>query len=131
MATVPHTLLNYNYWQDMDKNIRISDHFAAKYVESNYQYQCYLRCLAGWGLDAKLLAAQPDPAVWGIASLTAEEQAFLRENYWTAKEFEHYPVVGLGYEQVGRYLAWKTNMRAISRRRRTVQRFWHELRTRQ
>ncbi|MBI1224304.1 MAG: hypothetical protein GC192_03620 [Bacteroidetes bacterium] len=110
MAYVPHTLLNYDYWRDQEKKIRISDHYAAQYVESNFQYQWYLRCLKAWGQDSLFELAQPDPAVWEVKGLTEVQQAYLKENYWTAAEFEHYPVVGLDFEQVRLYLWWKTDM---------------------
>ncbi|GEM_PF-2704943 len=110
MAYIPKTLLNYDYWRDRDQNIRIKDHYAAQYVESNYQYQWYLHCLEAWGLDSLFQLAQPDPTVWEIPQLAPEEQAYLKAKYWTSKEFEHYPVVGLDFEQVRAYLGWKTDM---------------------
>jgi hypothetical protein len=110
MAYVPKTFLNYDYWRDRDQNIVISGHFAAQYVESNYQYQWYLRCLKAWGQDSLLQLAQPDPSVWQNPNLTPAEKAYLKANYWTTEEFQHYPVVGLDYEQVRAYLHWKTNM---------------------
>lgn len=110
MAYVPNTLLNYDYWADQDKNIRISDHYAAQYLESNFQYQWYLRCLKAWGQDSLWQLAQPNPAVWEVKGLTEAQKTYLKENYWTAAEFEHYPVVGLDFEQVRLYLGWKTDM---------------------
>jgi hypothetical protein len=110
MAYVPNTLLNYDYWRDRDQNIRISDHYAARYVESNLQYRYYLDYLKAWGLEKHWQFAQPDPSIWDMPNLTLNEQAYLKENFWTAKEFQHYPVVGLDYEQVRAYLHWKTCM---------------------
>lgn len=110
MDYVPKTRLNYDYWQDQDKNIYIRDHYSATYLESNYQYQYYLRCLKAWGLDSLWQLAQPDPAVWETVVLTPTERVYLKEHYWTAAEFEHYPVVGLDYNQVRDYFYWKTNM---------------------
>lgn len=110
MAYVPNTLLNYDYWRDRDKNTIVSAHFASKYIESNYQYQWYLRYLKAWGLEKHWQFAQPNPSVWELPNLTFDEQAYLKEYYWTTVEFEHYPVVGLDVEQIRAYLHWKTCM---------------------
>lgn len=107
---VPKTLLNYDYWRDQDKNIGIRDHFASTYLESNHQYQHYLRCLQDWEQDSLWQRAQPDPAVWDVKGLDEQEKAYLKAHYWTDKAFEHYPVVGLSFDQIRQYLFWKTNM---------------------
>ncbi len=110
MVYVPKTKLNYDYWEDKPKARTHAAFYASQYVESNYQYQCYLKCLAAWGLDSQLVAAQPDPTVWKLPGLTADEQAILANEYCTSKEFEHYPVVGLNFTQIVSYLEWKTDM---------------------
>ncbi len=84
--------------------------YASQYVESNFQYSWYLKCLKAWGQTEALNAAQPNLDIWDIPTLTEEEQAYLKAHYWSSEEFEHYPVVGLNPAQVNAYLEWKTDM---------------------
>ncbi len=110
MVRTPKATLDHDYLRDKDTNITVSSHYAAKYVESNYQYRQYLNYLIENKKDSLLAIAQPNTEIWKDTKLKNHEKEYLKQHYWVDKIFDGYPVLGLDYYQIDNYLRWKTKI---------------------
>ena len=111
MHHFPYSSLDRNFYKKNKKSkYYIASFFAAPYVESNFQYRQYLNFLEINNYDSLLVLAKPNKDIWDKLKLTEQENKFLKENYWSNKSFDDYPVFGLNYFQISSYLYWKTNL---------------------
>lgn len=109
MQYVEKTIVHF---EDNNKTFTntVYKHFTAPYAESNLQYQEYLDFLKNNQLDSLFLKAQPNKNIWESIDLSEKDKKYLMNNYWTSKEFQHYPILGLSFEQIHYYLKWKTEL---------------------
>ncbi|MEO1258075.1 MAG: hypothetical protein AAFZ15_04735 [Bacteroidota bacterium] len=111
MQYFPFSTVDRNFYKKNKKSeYAISSFYAAPYVESNSQYRQYLLFLKSTNQDSLLNLAMPNKHIWDELKLTKEEKSYLKENYWVNDFFDDYPVLGLNYSQINRYLYWKTNL---------------------
>lgn len=85
----------------------IQDFLLSQYVESNFQYSVFLEDLKNTNYRA-YLRALPDTTFWNQFDLDPKQVAFLKEHYWSGREFASYPILGLDYCQIREYYIWKT-----------------------
>ena len=60
-------------------------------------------------LNTYIVSVYPDTTCWVNDFPNADNEMYLRY-YWSRKEYEDYPVVGVTWEQANAYCAWRTEM---------------------
>jgi len=110
MLELSKTNLDRNYVENTEARITVSSHYVAEYLESNFQYNKYLEFLIENNLELEYKEALPDKNIWNLVNLDSETSIYLKENYWENELFSDYPILGLNFDQVNKYLKWKTNV---------------------
>ncbi len=95
-------------WNNVPRRTTVSSFYMDETEVSNIDYREYLHWLSRVYVSypGVLKQALPDSLVW------REELAFnepLVETYFRHPSYDQYPVVGVNWEQAGRYAEWRTD----------------------
>lgn len=81
--------------------------YINEFPESIGQYQKYLAALKQTDSDEEWEDALPREKNLQVINLTTSQIEFLRNAYFLSGAFLDYPIIGLEYDQIRKYLEWK------------------------
>jgi len=104
MLEIPKQVIQYKIDGD-ERRVTVNDFYISRFPESIGQYQEFLDQLPSDLINEAL----PHRERLKSMNIRVDLIEFLINEYFVSKDYRSYPVVGLDYEQINRYLKWKTD----------------------
>ncbi|PHI18463.1 hypothetical protein CEQ90_17770 [Lewinellaceae bacterium SD302] len=102
--------INYVYvideYDGRVRNVSVNSFYVGEQPESNRNYRCYLEAIKKEGNDSLYQAALPR-IEYLRKSASRRHAEFFATEYLFDERFAHYPVLGLGLQQIEGYFKWK------------------------
>lgn len=95
------------YYNEGIKSVEVNTFYISQFPESVEQYKIFLNYLEKKDKIIELKNALPKTENLKKCFLSSEEIHFIREEYLKNEIYNHYPIVGLDFEQINTYLNWK------------------------